>query len=73
MFTGVGSGPPTHLICLPLKTSGLGMEHQLGDREDIVALDNVVHPQLTHEHQSPYRQGLHTQLFNPSYSDSRKP
>ncbi len=49
------------------------MEHQLGDREDIAALDNVVHPQLTYEHQSPYRQGLHTQLCNPSYSDSRKP
>lgn len=31
-----------------------------------VAMNIVVHPQLTCEHQSSYHQGLHTQLCNPS-------
>jgi p-aminobenzoyl-glutamate transporter AbgT len=34
-----------------------------------VALDVVVHPKLTCEHQSPYQE-LHTQLCNPGCSDS---
>ncbi len=38
-----------------------------------VALNIDVHPKLTYEHQSPYHQGLHTQLCNPSCSDSCKP
>ncbi len=38
-----------------------------------VALNIIVHPQLTYEHQSPYHQGMHTQLCNPSWSDSCKP
>jgi len=37
-----------------------------------VALNIVVHPKLTYEHQSPYHQGLHIQLCNPSCSDSCK-
>jgi len=32
-----------------------------------------VHPKMTHQHQSPYHQGLHTQLCNPSCSDACKP
>jgi hypothetical protein len=38
-----------------------------------VTLNIDVHPELTHQHQSPYHQGLHTQLCNPSCSDSCKP
>ncbi len=38
-----------------------------------VALNIDVHPKLTHQQQSPYHQGLHTQLCNPSCSDSCKP
>ena len=38
-----------------------------------VALNIDDHPKLTHQHQSPYYQGLHTQLCNPSCSDSCKP
>ena len=38
-----------------------------------VALNIVVYPRLTNEHQSPYRQGLRTQLCDPSCSDSCKP
>ncbi len=38
-----------------------------------VALNIDVHPKVTYEHQSPYHQGLHTQLCNPSCSDSCKP
>ncbi len=37
-----------------------------------VALNIDVHPKLTYEHRSPYRQGLHTQLCNPSCADSCK-
>ena len=38
-----------------------------------VLLNIVVHPKLTYEHQSPYHQGLHSQLCNPSCSNSCKP
>ncbi len=38
-----------------------------------VALSIDVHPKLTYEHQSPYHQELHTQLCNPSCSDSANP
>ena len=38
-----------------------------------VALNIVVRPKLTYEHESACHQGLHTQLCNPSCSDSCKP
>jgi len=38
-----------------------------------VALNIDVHPKLTYEHQSPYHQGLHTQLCNPSCSIPANP
>ena len=38
-----------------------------------VAMNIVVHPKLTYEHESACHQGLHTQVCNPSCSDSCKP
>ena len=38
-----------------------------------VALNIVVHPQLTYGYQSPYHLGLHTKLCNTSCSDSCNP